>query len=96
MNSVAALLIAILLQTYLACAYGISDSAASSSFDSLVASQCRARCLSLYPWKLTSNHTSVERKHRSMWHNFGGGKAIHKHKRVIHLKFCRFIRRYFR
>lgn len=29
----------------------------SSSFDSLVSSQCRARCLALYPWKTTLNES---------------------------------------
>ena len=31
---------------------------ADSSFDSLVASQCRARCLSLYPWAPESQEAS--------------------------------------
>lgn len=29
----------------------------SSSFDSLVSSQCRARCLALYPWKTQPENT---------------------------------------
>ena len=44
---------------------------ASSSFDSLVASQCRARCLAHYPWKqlatLNSTVAGNDRRHRSMW-----------------------------
>lgn len=32
---------------------------ADSSFDSLVASQCRARCISLYPWRLHSQPAAL-------------------------------------
>ncbi|CAF0935407.1 unnamed protein product, partial [Brachionus calyciflorus] len=35
-----------------------------SSFDSLISSQCKARCLSLYPWKL--NNSSDSRRARSI------------------------------
>jgi hypothetical protein len=42
------------------------ESSGSTSYNSLVATQCRARCLSLYPWKtFQSNNTFLERKHRS-------------------------------
>lgn len=34
--------------------YAQFGAAQDSSFDSLVASQCRARCIGLYPWRLTS------------------------------------------
>lgn len=30
----------------------------SSSFDSLISSQCKARCLSLYPWKPTAHNST--------------------------------------
>ncbi|RNA13996.1 hypothetical protein BpHYR1_035923 [Brachionus plicatilis] len=36
----------------------------SSSFDSLISSQCKARCLSLIPWKL--NERRVRSIHRSL------------------------------
>ena len=51
-----------------------TESSGSTSFDSLIASQCVSRCLSLYPWKLLNNsHTASsgasashnDRKHRS-------------------------------
>ena len=45
-----------------------STDSGSTSFDSLIATQCRARCLSLYPWKLLNNSTSttiLDMKHRS-------------------------------
>lgn len=49
-----------------------NDAIKSTSFDSLISSQCRARCLSLYPWRIlnnqNNNQNSNERKHRSMWH----------------------------
>ncbi len=31
------------------------DATSSPSYDSLISSQCKAKCLSLYPWKLISN-----------------------------------------
>jgi len=40
-----------------------SYKASSSSYDSLIASQCKAKCLSLYPWKQLQ---PSERRHRSV------------------------------
>ena len=49
----------------------LSLSNSSPSFDPLIASQCRARCLSLYPWKLSnsssSEHFDSNRNYRSMY-----------------------------
>ena len=41
------------------------ENSESTSYDSLIASQCRARCLSLYPWKILNNTNAIDRKHRS-------------------------------
>lgn len=42
-----------------------AESSESTSYDSLIASQCRARCFSLYPWKTLNNTSAIDRKHRS-------------------------------
>lgn len=52
---------------------GAAAHESSSSYDSLVASQCKARCLSLYPWRAPSVAAGAaaggggnERRHRSL------------------------------
>lgn len=50
-----------------------ADTTTSSSYDSLMSSQCKARCLSLYPWKLPTNST-IERRNRDM--------IIAQHRRI--------------
>jgi hypothetical protein len=41
-----------------------SSSSTTTSYDSLISSQCKARCLSLYPWKLPNN--TIDRRNRDM------------------------------
>jgi hypothetical protein len=41
-----------------------ASSTTTTSYDSLISSQCKARCLSLYPWKLPNN--TIDRRNRDM------------------------------
>ncbi len=41
-----------------------TSSTTTTSYDSLISSQCKARCLSLYPWKLPNN--TIDRRNRDM------------------------------
>ena len=77
-------LLLLLAATLVACSLGSSEhmdiaSVISSSYTSLMSSQCKARCLALYPWRIispavnSSNIAQNERHHRAM-------RPTHAHK----------------
>lgn len=72
-NATMMILASILLLLVVAVTRVSGQESASSSYDSLVASQCKARCLSLYPWRHSANiqlllhgaNNNNDRRHRS-------------------------------
>lgn len=72
-NDAMMIIASIILLLVVAVTSASGQESASSSYDSLVASQCKARCLSLYPWRHSANiqllihgaNNNNDRRHRS-------------------------------